>query len=146
MTRQFSAGGIIFKKDGESFLWLIRKPAPNPEFKGKIVWGFPKGLIDPGEKIEEAALREVREEAGVEAKIIAKLPSIKIIYTNEKKERVLKFITYFVMEWQKDLPDGFGWETGEIKWANLTKALEILGYDSDKKLLHQASDFIKKLD
>lgn len=138
-----SAGGIIFKKDGEDILWLLRKPAPNPEFKGKIVWSFPKGLIDPGEKTEETALREVREEAGVEAKIVAKLPSIKIFYTNEKNEKILKFITYFVMAWQNDLPEGFGWETGEIKWATLDEALPILGYPSDGKLLHHASELVK---
>lgn len=142
MKREFSAGGLVFKREGDQILWLIRKPAPNPGFQGKIVWDLPKGLLKDNEEVETAAVREVAEEVGVEAKIISKLPTIKLFYINQDKEKVLKFITYFVMAWQRDLPEGFGWETGIIKWAIFEEAQQLLEYSSDKELLHQAVEFI----
>lgn len=134
MKREFSAGGIVFKKGKV----LIRRPKANPEYRGNLGWSFPKGWIDEGEKLEEAAVREVAEEGGVEAKIIKKLPTLKIFFTDQNKERVMKFVTYFVMEWMRDLPEGPGWETEETKWANLADGLKLLAFSSEKKLLKEA--------
>lgn len=138
MLRQFSAGGIIFRVNGQKIEWLIRRPAPNPGFTGHLGWNLPRGLIDEGEKMEEAALREVREEAGVGAKIIEKLPSLKIFYTNNQGEKIAKFITFFLMEWVTDLPGGFGWETAEIKWVSIEEAQQLLAHSNEKKLLIEA--------
>ena len=71
----------------------------NEGYRGNAGWSFPKGWIDEVEKLEEAAVREVREEGGVKAKIVRKLPAIKTFF-RDKGELVLKFITYFVMEWE----------------------------------------------
>lgn len=109
-------------------------PKANPEYRGNLGWSFPKGWIDEGEKAEEAAVREVREEGGVEAKIVRKLPTIKTFF-RDKGELVLKFITYFVMEWEGDIPGGHGWETEEAKWVTKKEALEMLAFANEKKLL-----------
>ena len=149
MTWQFSAGGIVFKKSQVNLkhqtpnskhetLWLVRKPAANPEYRGKMGWTLPKGLIDEGEKLEETAVREVQEEAGVVAKIVTKLPTVKIFFYDQNKERVMKFITYFVMEYVEDAPEGHDRETEETKWVNLADGLQLLAFSSEKKLLKQA--------
>ena len=140
MRREFSAWGIVYKKSQDTrnkkqiILWLVRRPRPNPEYRGNLGWSFPKGWIDEGEKSEEAALREVREEGGVEAKIIKKLPTIKTFF-RDKGELVLKFITYFVMEWEKDVPEGHDQETEEVKWVTKEEASDMLAFKNEKELL-----------
>lgn len=142
--REFSAGGVVYKKVGKKILWLIRRPAPNPDFDGDLGWNLPRGLID-GEKIETAALREVAEEAGVETRIVAKLPTFKIFYTDKKSgEKKLKFITFFLMEWTADLPEGFGWETAEIKWVTIDEAEQLLTFDNEKQILREAAKLVAR--
>lgn len=156
MLREFSAGGIVYKKtknesdelssrdrvEGEQtdeVLWLVRRPKGGNDYRGSLGWSFPKGWIDKGETLEQAALREVAEEGGVKAKIIVKLPTLKIFFTNPDGEKVMKFITYFVMEWQEDLKEGFGGETEEIKWAKTEEASGLLIYKNERELLEQAA-------
>ena len=133
MKREFSAGGLVRKGN----LWLIRRPTPNPEYRGNLGWSFPKGWVDEGEKLEEAAIREVKEEGGVEAKVIKKLRTLKIFF-KDKGELVMKFITYFVMEYESDVPGGFGEETAEVKWVTEEEAIELLAHKNERESLHKA--------
>ncbi len=142
MKREFSAGGLVYKSQATNpksqVLWLIRRPTPNPEYRGNLGWSWPKGWIDQGENLETAALREVREEVGVKARIIRKLPTIKVWFVDQDHERVMKFITYFVMEWESDLEEGFGEETVETRWVTYNEAMELLVHRNEKKLLELA--------
>jgi len=161
MLREFSAGGIVYKKtknesdklssrdsvegvQNTEILWLIRRPKGGNDYRGNLGWSFPKGWIDKGETLEQAALREVAEEGGVKAKIIAKLPTLKVFFTNPDGQKVMKFITYFVMEWQEDLKEGFGWETEEVKWVSQEEAADLLIYKNEKELLEKAAETLKK--
>lgn len=153
---QFSAGGLVYKKENNQVLWLLRLPRANPKYRAKIVWTFSKGWLDdtangtrPGplasgqikatsDQIQAAALREVAEEGGVKAKIITKLKTIKIFFADEDKNKVLKFITYFLMEYQKDLPQGPGQETEAVIWLSYEAARQKLGYSSERQLLDLA--------
>lgn len=161
MKREFSAGGIVYKKcetrdERCEILWLVRRPTENPEYRGNLGWSFPKGWIDdrqggeePGPKasgekraseteMQEAALREVSEEGGVEAKIIKKLPTIKVFFTDNKGNKVLKFITYYLMEYAGDNAGGAGWETAETRWVRSDEAMKLLAHKDEKELLRQA--------
>lgn len=140
MKREFSAGGVVYRSSDGKIEWLVRRPTPNPEYKGNLGWSFPKGWIDEGETPEQAAVREVKEEGGVIAKIVRKLPTIKIFFTDKDGEKVMKFITYYVMEFKKDLPEGAGWETAEVKWVTKAEAMEMLAFGSEKKLLEKADE------
>ena len=83
-------------------------------------------------------MRELREEGGVEAKIVKKLPTLKIFFTDQNKEKVMKFVAYFVMEWIGDVPEGFGWETEETKWVTKEEAMKMLAHKNEKELLEKA--------
>ncbi len=144
MLREFSAGGIVCKKENNQVLWLVRRPKGNDNYRGNLGWSFPKGWIDEGETVEQAALREVVEEGGVRAEIVVKLPALKIFFTNPDGEKVMKFITYFVMEWLEDLKEGFGEETEEIKWVNAEEALGLLTYKNEQELLEQAAQKVNQ--
>lgn len=131
MKREFSAGGIVIKDSK----FLVRRPKPNPEYRGNLGWSFPKGWIDGGESIEEAAVREVAEEGGVEAEVIKKLRTLKIFFTDQKGEKVMKFITYFAMAWLGDVPEGHDEETEETRWVTREEASDMLAFKNEKELL-----------
>jgi 8-oxo-dGTP pyrophosphatase MutT (NUDIX family) len=67
------------------------------------------------------------------------------IYTDKEKSKVAKFVTYFLMEWQRDLEEGFGEETEEVKWLEYKKARERLTYPREKKILEKAKKIIDNL-
>ncbi|MFQ6120629.1 MAG: NUDIX domain-containing protein, partial [Methanosarcinales archaeon] len=103
MRREFSAGGIVYKKrkgqrakDKDEVLWLV---AQHSHHKG---WVFPKGLIGDhksGETSEETAIREVKEETGVKAKIIKKLKNPAQYFYTFQGEKILKTVYYYLMEY-----------------------------------------------
>jgi len=88
IKREFSAGGVVFRKEPEGILWLVVKP------KGNTRWRFPKGWIEPGESSAEAAKREVKEEGGVEAEVLGKVGNEKyfLFRINRKSLKPLLFI------------------------------------------------------
>jgi len=161
-SREFSAGGVVFKKAKEEksrkkrVLWLVTKSSPSKIYP-KSYWRFPKGWLDdeyggkkPGalargerkateKEIQDAALREVQEEAGVKAKIIKKIGSERYFY--KIKERLItKFVTFYLMEWQKDLPEGFGSETSKVEWLVYDEARKKLLHSGERKVLDKAEE------
>ena len=128
MKREFSAGGIVFNNQGQV---LITQHSQNKH------WSFPKGLIDPGQTSEQAALREVKEEGGVEAKILSKLGYNKYVYTFNG-EKIFKVVTYFLMEYVSGDPKDHDWEVSDIGWYAPENALKQLSFSQDKELLKKA--------
>jgi 8-oxo-dGTP pyrophosphatase MutT (NUDIX family) len=160
MKREFSAGGVVFKKVEEEgrhtkILWLVAKNKANKDYPDEI-WRLPKGWLDdsnggkkPGpmasgvkrastDQIIETAVREVLEEGGVEVKVVKKIATDNYFYTDKEKNKVSKFVTYFLMEWIQDFKDGFGEETEEVKWMEHDKAKEKLSYQREKNVLESA--------
>ena len=80
-VREVSAGGVIYREQqGQIYIALIHVPRR---------WGLPKGHVEPGERIDETAVREVREETGLRGKIQRKLGSISYTYRAKSKEPAL---------------------------------------------------------
>ena len=160
MKREFSAGGLVYKKQGGRVVWLIRRPTGGKGYKGNLGWSFPKGWLDdindgndPGplasgqikaseDQLQQAALKEVGEEGGVEARIVKKLSTLRTFFTNQEGEKVMKFITYYLMEYRSDSPAGFGWETAETKWI-IGEEIKLLAHKNEKELLVQALAMVK---
>lgn len=128
MKREFSAGGIVFNSKGQV---LLTKHSQNH------YWGFPKGLIDQGQTTKEAALREVKEEGGVEAEIIGKVGDSKYIYTF-KGEKIFKVVTVFLMKYISGDPKDHDYEMEDAGWFEVEEALKILSFSNDKLLLKRA--------
>ena len=169
LIREFSSGGAIFKKlkvntplkSGKSHelkvLWLVTKSAPSALYP-KSIWRLPKGWIDdegegPGpmargmkktseEELQNAALREAKEEAGVEARIVTKIGTETRFFTSNG-QRVMKFVTSYLMEWLKDLPEGLGFETSKVAWLSYEIARKKLSYSSEKRTLDKARQILE---
>ncbi|PIU28817.1 NUDIX hydrolase [Candidatus Woesebacteria bacterium CG07_land_8_20_14_0_80_44_9] len=139
VTRQFSSGGVVFRNGGG--LWLVTRSNPSQEYP-QDVWRLPKGWIDEGEKPEETALREVIEEGGVKAKIVRKIETVKYFFTTSDKQKVLKFVTFYLMEFIKDWPEGFGEETAETVWLPYKEAYAKLSYPGEKQILKKAKELL----
>lgn len=134
MTREFSAGGIVFNNEGKV---LVTQNSSN------LYWGFPKGKIDKGQSSKEAALREVKEEGGVEVEIIAKIGESKYVYTNKEKQKVFKVVVYFLMKYLSGDIKDHDWEVSDISWFTPEQAKERLSFAQDKHLLQKALDYLK---
>lgn len=137
LKREFSAGGVIFKKKGKEIYWLLINP------KDTDRWQFPKGLIEKGETSREAALREVEEEGAVKAKIIEKLTDLKLFYFWEGK-RIFKIVTYYLMEYLSDTGNGHDGEIEEAALFPHKEALEKLTFKNDKETLKKAFERVNQ--
>lgn len=132
MKREFSAGGIVFK--GKKV--LLTKHSQNHH------WSFPKGLIDPGQTSQEAAVREVREEGGIAAEILDRVGYSKYVYSLNG-EKIFKVVTYFLMKYKSGDPKDHDWEVEEAGWFEVDEALEQLTFSQDKDLLKKALEMRK---
>lgn len=133
MKREFSAGGIVFNSKGQV---LLTKHSQNKK------WSFPKGLIDEGQTSEETALREVKEEGGVEAEILDKVGYSKYVYTLNG-EKIFKVVTYYLMKYVSGDPKDHDWEMEDAGWFEVEDALKTLDFSRDKELLKKAVEVIK---
>ncbi len=132
MIRQFSAGAVVFR-DGK--VLLIK----NKSIKGKKVtfWGFPKGHIDKGESSKDAALRELKEETGIEAEIIRKAGDSKYMFTLSG-EKIFKVVVVFLMKYKSGEAKPQLEEIDEVLWLKPEEALNKLSFKNDKILLQKA--------
>ena len=128
ITWEYSAGGVVFKKEKGKILWLIIQP------EGTKRWQLPKGKIEKGDKAEQTALREVKEEGGVEAKIFSDLGKITYFYSWEK-ERIGKQVRFFLMEYTRGSPKDHDHEVEKAKFFEFDEALKRLTFENAKEVL-----------
>jgi 8-oxo-dGTP pyrophosphatase MutT (NUDIX family) len=137
MRREFSAGGVLVRRlRGRWWLAAIR-PAGRPEG----LWALPKGLIGPGESPEEAALREVREETGLEANPVQKLGDVRYVYT-WAGERVFKIVSFYLFRYRSgrlgDIAPEQRIEVDEARWLPLEEAPKLLAYKGEREMAAKA--------
>jgi 8-oxo-dGTP pyrophosphatase MutT (NUDIX family) len=127
---KLAAGGIIIDDSrGARRVLLVHRPIYND-------WSFPKGKLEPGEAPEEAALREVREEAGLVCRIIRELAITRYRYPTRNKGRLRpKAVHYFLMERVSGDVQVPGEEVDLADWFDLAEAAQRLSYPQDRELL-----------
>src|SRR5437763_1941889 len=99
VLREFSAGALVLRHMQEQWWVAVIEPGRHgePEDRKNVI-ALPKGNVDPGEKPEQTALREVMEETGVRAKPITKLDSIKYVYARKWSDgqKIFKVVTFYL--------------------------------------------------
>jgi 8-oxo-dGTP pyrophosphatase MutT (NUDIX family) len=106
--------------------------------KGEIAWGLAKGGIEEGETIEAAAVREVREETGIEAVIEWSLGETRYFYVWEEV-RIRKTVHFFLMRAIGGNVEDRDDEMEEIRWFPLSRALKRAAYRGEREVLQRAA-------
>jgi 8-oxo-dGTP pyrophosphatase MutT (NUDIX family) len=143
VRREFSAGGVLLRRvRGRWVLAGIRPAGKKPG-----IWALPKGLIGPGEKPEEAALREVAEETGVEARLVTKLGDIRYVYT-WAGERVFKVVSFYLLRYRRgrlgQIAPEQEIEVAEARWLPLDEAPKLLAYRGEREMAENALAYIRE--
>lgn len=139
---EYSSGGVVYRlnPDGEGFQFAAVHRARHTD------WSLPKGHVEPGETREEAAVREVKEETGLDARIVTPITEVVYYYRRGRgPEGVLihKTVYHYLME---AITYEFGppnWEVSECRWVPLSEAQNVLTYENDREVVRKANELLK---
>jgi 8-oxo-dGTP pyrophosphatase MutT (NUDIX family) len=106
--------------------------------RGDIAWGLAKGGIEDGETIEDAAVREVREETGIDAVIEESLGDTRYFYIWEEV-RIRKTVHFFLMRATGGDIEARDDEMEEVRWFPLSRALKRAAYRGEREVLQRAA-------
>jgi 8-oxo-dGTP pyrophosphatase MutT (NUDIX family) len=175
MVREISAGGVVIRKrEGAWWMAAIEPPTEAGRARaGRVASGrassarpgaagsrhssgrrrrvlaLPKGLVDPGEKPVESAVREVYEETGVMAEPVTKLADSKYVYTRTWGDgrRVFKIVSFYLMRYRSgrinDIAPAMRIEVARARWVPLEDAPRLLAYTGEKQMARRALEYVK---
>jgi 8-oxo-dGTP pyrophosphatase MutT (NUDIX family) len=128
--REFSCGGVVVR--GAECIVIV----PTRRAAGGVqVLALPKGHPEDGETPADAAVREVREEAGVEAKLVEKLGDVRYFYQRDG-HRVRKVVAFFLFEHVSGDPAlHVDEEVEAARWMPLAEAQADLTYPGDREVV-----------
>lgn len=135
-NRETSAGGVLIRRrSGRDEVCLILRAR-----HGVQAWCLPKGHLEPGEDAAAAAQREVKEETGVTAQILAPLGTISYQFTTAgERTPVSKSVCFFLM---RALDEAEGprdaQEVIDARWMPLDDAMRTATYENERQVLHRA--------
>ena len=132
---EVSAGGVVYRRtdDGVEMALAARRTR-----RGELVWGLAKGAIEPDESDEEAAVREVREETGLEAEVESDLGDIRYFYVWEGV-RVRKRVHFFLMRATGGDVDNHDTEMEDVRWFPLKAAIKRAAYKGEREVIERAA-------
>jgi 8-oxo-dGTP pyrophosphatase MutT (NUDIX family) len=109
--------------------------------RGRLLWSLPKGHIESGETAEQAAIREVAEETGIDSAIMATLGSIDYWFVADDR-RVHKTVHHFLLRALGGELSDADVEVTEVAWVPLLDLQERLAYADERRLVRRAADLL----
>jgi len=152
----------VVRRVGEGWEMAAIEPQREPPAAGadekkrkksqKMLLALPKGLIDPGEKAQQAAVREVFEETGLKARVIAKLGDTKYAYVRTwgDQERVFKVVSFYLLRYESGQIDAIDpkmrIEVKRAVWIPLEEGVKRLAYKGEKEMVRKAQEYLQAHD
>ncbi|PYV59044.1 MAG: NUDIX hydrolase [Acidobacteria bacterium] len=157
MLREISAGGVVLHKQGADWSIAVIEPQKEPAEKAsarksapKAIFALPKGLVDPGEKPDQTAIREVYEETGITALPITKLGDIKYVYVRSwgDGQRVFKIVSFYLLRYQSgsidDIAPEMRIEVRRASWIPMNEAAKKLAYRGERDIIRRAQEYLEQ--
>lgn len=134
VSEETSAGGLVVDHlDIPTRALLISRY----DRRKRLIWSFPKGHVEFGESTQEAALREVREETGINAKIVDELGVIDFRFVANGRQ-IHKTVHHYLMVRTGGSLSDEDPEVESVAWISLRRVLKQLAYSDERKLFHKA--------
>jgi 8-oxo-dGTP pyrophosphatase MutT (NUDIX family) len=129
-----SAGGLVVDPDRQNAALIGRL-----DRHGRLLWSLPKGHIEDGETVEQTAMREVKEETGISARVLQPLGSIDYWFVAERR-RVHKTVHHFLLEATGGELSDEDIEVTEVAWVPVAELETTLAYSDERKLVRKAKE------
>ncbi|MBI5289813.1 MAG: NUDIX domain-containing protein [Chloroflexi bacterium] len=138
---EISAGGIVYRprEDGGYDIAIIRT------HEGR--WQLPKGWVEDGEPHDRAALREVREEAGVDGEVVGPIDTIDYWFNanyDPEPARVHKYVHFFLLRYTGGSTDDHDDEVTEARWVEIGEAERLLAFKEERRMVSMAQEALER--
>ena len=136
VERAVSAGGVVLREGAAGAEVVICGIDVDD------VWGLPKGTLDEGESLQEAAVREVSEETGLKVEIVKKIGVVEYWFSADGV-RYHKWVHHYLMRSTGGRTEDHDAEHDRVEWMPVDKAIRRLTFDNDKNMVRQAMSKLK---
>jgi 8-oxo-dGTP pyrophosphatase MutT (NUDIX family) len=139
VREQVSAGGVVFRRDNERVDVVIVAVGGNNR------WQLPKGLVEKDEDPKLAAVREAREEGGIDSEVVEHIETVEYWYAGlDKGERVRfhKRVYFYLLRYLSGDTSNHDWEVNEARWVPIDDAASQLAFDNERRVVEQAKRLI----
>ena len=131
-ARATSAGGVVHRaEDGRPEIVLVHRRVPP-------LWALPKGTPDAGETLAETAVREAREETGLQVEIEEPISSISYFFVH-RRTRYHKTVHFFLMRSSGGRLEDHDHEFDEVRWVPIAEALELMTHATEREVVQRAA-------
>ena len=140
VVHRISSGGVVFRPAGATHeVALIRVVRADGH-----AWTLPKGWVEKGEDLEQTAVREVREETGLQARVLRKVGEITYeFYSKGDRSRVSKTVHVFLLECLGGNLADHDDEVEEARWFPFDEAVKALTHKNERDILEKARNLIQ---
>lgn len=139
---EVSAGGVVYRpRDGGGYDVVIIRTHEDR-------WQLPKGWVEEGESPEQAAVREVREEGGVDGSVVGPIDRIEYWYRSKydpEPVRVHKFVQFFLLTYQAGTTDDHDDEVREARWIEIGEAEQTLSFKDERRVVSMAREALERV-